>query len=100
MNMQPIAGGRWLSVDSYSFNLSKILKPIRRQLGIPRSVLDILMPQVVLNCPRILSIVRQLEPAGVAQHVGMSGEIETGPPPSPGDQLAAQTLSKVSPNDR
>jgi hypothetical protein len=34
------------------------------------------MPQVVLNRPRVVAIIRQLVAARVAQHVRMDGEVE------------------------
>jgi len=34
-------------------------------------VLDVLVPKVVLQGPRVVAIVGQLEPAGMAQHVGV-----------------------------
>lgn len=60
----------------------KILKPIRRQLGIPHRMLNVLMPQVMLNRPRILPIVRQLKPASMAKHVWVSRKIEASPRPA------------------
>jgi hypothetical protein len=37
-------------------------------------VLNVLVPEVVLQCPRVMTIVGKLEAAGMAQHVGMHGK--------------------------
>ena len=50
-------------------------------------MLNILMPQVVLDRPSIPAVVRQLKPTGVEQHVGMGRKIEASLPPCPSDQL-------------
>lgn len=66
----------------------KIHKPLRRQPGVPHRMLNILMPQVVLDRPRIQPVVRELESTGMVQHVRMGRKIESSPfPPLPGDQL-------------
>jgi hypothetical protein len=44
------------------------------QLGIAHGVLNILMPQVVLNRPSIVAVIGQLKARGVAEHVGMHWE--------------------------
>jgi hypothetical protein len=41
-------------------------------------VLDVLVPEVVLQGPRVVAIVGELEPAGMAQHVGVDGEWHLG----------------------
>lgn len=68
--------------------LPKIPEPIRRQLGVPHRVLDVLVPQVVLDRPGVVPVVRQLEPTPMPQHVRMYREVEAGLAPCPGDQLA------------
>jgi hypothetical protein len=50
----------------------------RGQLRIADGVGDIPVTQVLLDRPRIVSLVGQLEPAGVAEHVGMNREGEAG----------------------
>src|SRR5262249_5218575 len=42
----------------------EILEPVRRQLGIAHRVLDVLVPEVVLQGARVVAIVGELEPAG------------------------------------
>lgn len=51
-------------------------------------MLNIPVPQVMLNRPGVVPLVRQVEAAGVAQHVGVRREIKAGRTPGPGDQLA------------
>src|SRR5262249_2357268 len=49
----------------------EIPEPIGRQLGIADRVLDVLVPEVVLQGSSVVAVIGQLEAAGVAQHVGM-----------------------------
>jgi hypothetical protein len=44
----------------------EILEPGRRQLGVAHSMLDVLVPEVGLQRAGVVTIVRELEPAGVA----------------------------------
>ena len=55
----------------------KALEPIRRQLGVADSVLDVPVPEVVLKRPRVVPVIGELEPAGMPGHVGMNGEGQT-----------------------
>jgi hypothetical protein len=41
-------------------------------------VLNILVPTVVLQCPRVVAIVGELEPAGMAKHVWVDREWHLG----------------------
>ena len=56
----------------------EILEPIRRQLRVPHRVLDVLVPEVGLQRPRIVALVGQREAAGVPQHVRVGWEAEPG----------------------
>jgi hypothetical protein len=47
----------------------KVLEAVGRQFGVPDRVLDVLVPEVVLQGPRVVAIIGQLEPAGMAKHV-------------------------------
>jgi len=47
----------------------KVLEPVGRHVGVPDGVLNVLVPEVVLQGPGVMAIVRELEPAGVAKHV-------------------------------
>src|SRR5713101_5412209 len=53
-------------------------EPARRQLGIADGVRDISVAQVLLDRPRVVPLIGQLETAGVAEHVGMNREGEAG----------------------
>jgi hypothetical protein len=52
--------------------LPKILKSFGRQLSVSNGVLDIFVPEVMLQRPGILTIVGELEPASMAKHVRMN----------------------------
>ena len=49
----------------------KILEPVGRHFGVPDRVLDVLVPEVLLQGPRVVAIICELEPAGLAKHVGV-----------------------------
>ena len=44
----------------------KILESVGRHFGVPDGVLDVLVPEVELQGPRVVAIVGELEPTGVA----------------------------------
>jgi hypothetical protein len=50
------------------------LEPRRAEFRVSNRVLDIPVTEPQLQRPRIVPIVRQLEPAGVPEHVWMDGE--------------------------
>ena len=52
----------------------EVAETIRAQLSIANGVLDVAVAEVGLQGPRIMSLVREREAAGVAQHVGMARE--------------------------
>ena len=54
--------------------LPELGKTVCRQLSVANGILDISMPQIVLNSPSIVSVVDQLIPTGMAQHMGVYGE--------------------------
>jgi hypothetical protein len=56
----------------------EILEPRRRQLCVTHGMLDRSMPKPILDRPRIVPCIRQGEAAGVAQHVAVDREQETG----------------------
>src|SRR5262249_41449273 len=56
----------------------KVLEPVGRHFGIPDGVLNVLVAQVVLQGPRVVAIVRELEPAGMAKHVRVDREWHLG----------------------
>jgi hypothetical protein len=63
----------------------EILEPRRRQLGIAYRMLNIAVPKVSLQRPRIVSLVSQRVAAGVAQHVRVCLEPKLGHDPRPLD---------------
>src|SRR5215475_5613331 len=56
----------------------KVLEPVGRHFGVPDRVLNVLVPEVVLQGARVVTIVGQLEPAGVAKHVRVDREWHLG----------------------
>src|SRR5262245_40301003 len=56
----------------------KVLEPIGRHFGISDGVLDVLVAEVVLQGPRVVAIIGELEPAGMAKHVRVDGEWHIG----------------------
>jgi hypothetical protein len=54
----------------------KILEALRRQLGVADRVLNVAVAQIGLQCPGIVALVGQREPAGVAQYVRMGLEAQ------------------------
>ena len=69
----------------------EILESVRRQFGVPDGVLNVLVPQVGLQRPGILAVVRELVAARVAQHV--RGALKASPTASP-----ARSTSLVKPD--
>src|SRR5262249_14254780 len=65
----------------------EFLEAIAAELGVTDGVLDVLVPEVVLDRPGVLTIVGQFEAGGMPQHVGMHGEVEAGHRPGPGHDL-------------
>src|SRR5262245_27163164 len=58
--------------------LPKVLEAIRRHFGVPDRVLDVLVPEVVLQGPRVVAIIGQLEPTGMAKHMRVDREWHLG----------------------
>ena len=56
----------------------KVLEPVGRHFGVPHGVLDVLVAEVVLQCPCIVAIGGEFEPTGMAKHVRMDGEWHLG----------------------
>src|SRR5262245_65009473 len=52
----------------------KILEPVWRHFGVSDRVLDVLVPEVVLQRPRVVAIVGELKPTSVAKHVWVDRE--------------------------
>src|SRR5262245_38276416 len=56
----------------------KVLEPVGHHVGVPDRVLDVPVPEVVLQGPRVVAIVGELEPTGMAQHVWVDREWHLG----------------------
>jgi hypothetical protein len=56
----------------------KILESIRCHVGVPNSVLNVLVPEIVLQGPRVVAIVGELKTTGMAQHVWVDREWHLG----------------------
>ena len=56
----------------------KLFEAVGSHFGVPNRVLDVLVPEVVLQGPRIVAIVCQLEPACMAKHVRVDREWHLG----------------------
>jgi hypothetical protein len=52
----------------------EISKPVGGHVGVFNRVLDVLVPEVVLQRSGVVTIVGELEAAGMAQHVRMHGK--------------------------
>ncbi len=66
----------------------KILEPLRAQLRVAYGVMDILVPQVVLDRPGIMPVIGQLETGGMPQHVRMHRKANLGDLRGPRQHLA------------
>src|SRR5262249_60375356 len=49
----------------------KILEPVGRHFGVSDRVLNVLVPEVVLQSPCVVAIIGELKPTGMAKHVGV-----------------------------
>src|SRR5215467_11035363 len=56
----------------------KVLEPVRRHFGVSDGVLNVLVPEVMLQCARVVAIVGELKTAGMAQHVWVDREWHVG----------------------
>ena len=54
------------------------LEPVGRHLCVPHRVRDVFVPEVVLQRTRVVPVVGELEPAGMAKHVRVSREGQLG----------------------
>ena len=56
----------------------KVVEPVGRHFGVPDRVLNVLVTEVVLQGPRVVAIVGELEPAVMANHVRVDREWHLG----------------------
>jgi hypothetical protein len=64
------------------------LEPIWSKLRVLDRVRDVAVPEVVLNRPRVMPVVGQLEPRRVAEHVRVDWEAELGDPAGSAHQFS------------
>jgi hypothetical protein len=69
---------RVMAAKQTSVAFPKILESVGRHFGVPDGVLNVLVPEVLLQGPRVVAIIGQLEPAGMAKHVGVDRELHLG----------------------
>ena len=77
--------------------LPKILKPVRGQIRVPRRVLDVAMPEVLLNRSRVVAVVGQFVAGRTAEHVRMNRELKAGLACGPGDDLSNRVRGSTEP---
>ena len=56
----------------------QLLKPCGVSRGVAHGVLNVPVPQIVLNEPGVRALVGEGKAAGMAQHVGMHGDGQLG----------------------
>ena len=56
----------------------KVLEPVGRHFGVSDGVLNVLVPEVVLQGARVVAIVGEFEPTGMAKHVWVDREWHLG----------------------
>ena len=56
----------------------KVLEAVGCHFGVPDRVVDVLVAEVVLQGPRVVAIVSELEPTGMAKHVRVDWEWHLG----------------------
>ena len=64
----------------------KILESVGCHVGVPNGVLDVLVPEVVLQSPCVVAIIGELKTTGMAQHVWVDREWHVGSLADPLDE--------------
>src|SRR5262249_22630120 len=64
----------------------KLLESVGRHFGVSDGVLDVLVPEVMLQGPRVVAIIGQLEPTRMAKHVRVDREWHVSGFPEPLDE--------------
>src|SRR5262245_59014496 len=64
----------------------KVLEAVGRHFGVSDGVLNVLVPEVMLQGPRVVAVVGQLEPTGMAKHVRVDRERHVSGFPEPLDE--------------
>jgi hypothetical protein len=65
-------------LHDYDLIIPEVLKSLRRHRRIAHSMLNVLMPQIILNGAGIMPVRRQVIPARMPQLVGMGHKGQTG----------------------
>ena len=74
----------------------KVLESVGRHFGVPDRVLDVLVPEVVLQGPGVVAIICELEPAGMAEHVRVDREWHLGGLPEALDEPVGPPRSETN----
>src|SRR5262245_43561519 len=69
---------REIEPNAYLSVFPKIFEPIGSHFGVPDRVLNVLVPEVVLQRPRVVAIVGELVSTGMAKHVRVDREWHLG----------------------
>ena len=72
----------------------KVLESVRRH--VPDRVLNVLVPEVVLQGARVVAIICELEPAGMAEHVRVNREWHLGGLPEALDEPVGPPRSETN----
>src|SRR5262249_16834809 len=75
----------------------EVFEPVRRQLGVPDRVLDVLVAEPCLQRPRAMPGISQGVAAGVPQHVRKNGEGHTGAPAEARSNSVPKLLADIGP---
>ena len=65
----------------------EVSESVGRKLGVAHRVLDVFVPEVVLQGAGVVAIVGELEATGMAQHVRMDGKRQLGGLAEPCDEV-------------
>jgi len=74
----------------------KLLESVGRHFGVSDGVLDVLVAEVVLQGPRVVTIIGEFEPAGMAKHVRVDREWHLGDLPEALDELIGPPRSDTN----
>ena len=86
----PILGQRQIGLSAIAVRsvLPETFEPVRRQFRVPGRVLDIAMPEVMLDGSGILAIVGEFVARRMAQHVRVDGKLNAGVLAGPGHDFS------------
>ena len=86
----PILGQRQIGLSATAMHsvLPETFEPVRRQFRVPGRVLDIAMPEVMLDGSGILAIVGEFVACRMAQHMWVDGKRNAGALAGPGHDFS------------